>query len=305
MSARPRLSQAIVPFALLALAAALAFVRRGSATEPYSVAALTHLLRQPVQGSPGLAEAPPAQLWHALLAAPFAETSAASTDGPHLRLGRVWAAPTVATLAAEHAGELLALEAEGADGPTGLPLWRVILDGPSTQAGALPTLALYGCRHSSDPDAAPVLEDTYAARLSLAHALEEHARDAGLALTLRGIDAPAKGGVNFEVQLVGEEHAVRVTFDGHPGLAFRARRRFRPAPPYDALVRANLVTALHALAAEEARFAKLVIEGEPSPAAGGVDLRIELVENRLALSAAREGARLRGHVNAASASTEQ
>jgi len=286
MSARPLLFGA-----LLVVAAGVALVSRARAPQPYSVPALTELLAQPARPGPGPAEPLPASLWRGLLAAPFADGPAAA---PRLALGQVWAAPTVASLAAARAGELLALEAEGPEGRTGTPLWRALLDGPATERGATLVLALHGCRHATDAAAGPILEDTYHARLSLAQALQEHARAAGLALELRGIETPVRGGVNLEVQLLGEEHALRVTFDGHPELFLRARRSFRPVAPHAAEARANLVTALRALAGEA--FPELALEGLEEPAPGGVDVRIETVDGRFALLATRGAARLRGHV---------
>lgn len=287
--------------ALLVLAAGLALVQRAREPEPYGEPALAVLLRQPGQRAPWETEQAPRLLGHELLSAPFVDETPA---GPRLSLGRVWAAPTVAALAAREAGLLLALEAEGPEGPTGLPLWRVILEGPSTEEGAERTLALYGCRHATDPDAGPVIDDTYAARLSLAQALEGHARSSGSTVRLRGAEAPVAGGVNFEVQLMGDEHAIRVTFDGHPALAYRARRAFRPEAPHEAAVRRNLVAALRALASEDARLAGLVIEGEEEAVHGGVDVRLEILDGRLALAARRNEARLRGSVSAASAAAQ-
>ncbi|HEX6886312.1 MAG TPA: hypothetical protein VF530_23255 [Planctomycetota bacterium] len=286
MSARP-----LVLGALLVVAAGIALVLRASAPQPYSVPALSELLAQPARPGPGAREPLPATLWQGLLAPPFAEGPVAS---PRLALGQVWAAPTIASLAAERAGELLALAAEGPDGPTGTPLWRALLDGPATWRGETLTLALNGCLHTTDAAAGPILEDTYHARLSLARALQEHAQAAGLALDLRGVEVPVRGGVNFEVQLLGEEHALRVTFDGHPELFLRARRSFRPAAPHTAGARANLVAALRALAGDACPG--LVLEGVEQPVAGGVDLRIETVDGRFALLATRGSARLRGSI---------
>jgi hypothetical protein len=291
MFARP-----LILLAVLGLVGVVAIVQTPKAPDPYSPAALTGLLRQPPSRSADGQPAPHATLGSTLLNPPFATPD---ESGRRLELGRVWSAPTVARLAAERAGELLDLEAEGPDGPTGKPLWRVLVDGPSTQPGEPATLALYGCRHSADSDAAPAIEDTYAARQSLARALEQHARSAGLSLDLRGTDAPVKGGVNFEVQLSGERHALVATFDGHPGKAYRAWRTFRPTAPFDDAVRASLVRALRDFAAEDPAHAGLELEGIESPVAGGVDLRIELLDGRLQLTAQRGLARAHGQASPA------
>lgn len=289
MAARP-----LVLAALLIALSTVAIVRTSRSPEGYSVRALTELLRQPARPGPGASGPLPSTLWEGLLSSPMAEHTPA---GPRLALGRVWAAPTIASLAAERAGELLALPAEGPEGPTGEPLWRMILEGPSGTPGApgeRRTLALYGCRHSTDPDAGPVVEDSYHARRALARALEGHARAAGVALELRGASEPVRGGVNFEVQLLGEEHAILVTFDGVPGRWYRARRAFRPIAPHADEARQNLVSALRTLAAADPRYAGLEIVGAESAVQGGVDVRVETVDGRFAFLATRAGARLRG-----------
>jgi hypothetical protein len=52
---------------------------------------------------------------------------------------------------------------------------RILLDGPASERSAQGrTLKLYGCRCSADAAAGPALEDSYTARLSLAHALRAH-----------------------------------------------------------------------------------------------------------------------------------
>lgn len=282
MFARPALVVTLLVFAGL-----LGLVQRASRPAPYSQEAVSELLGQAAQGVEGTHGATLAQ---ALLAAPFAE----ERDGrAHLRLGHVWSAPTVARLAAEAAGELLALEAVGAEGPTGLPLWRVLLDGPATSGtGDARTLALYGCLQATDVEAGPAIEDTYVARQALAQALEQHARAAGFLLTLEGVDVPQRGGVNLEVQLQGLEHWIRVTFDGRRDLAYHARRSFRPAAPHDSAARASLCAALRAVAREEG--CELVLEGEEAPLPDGTAIRLEPLDGRLTLSASRAQARLFG-----------
>jgi hypothetical protein len=289
---------------VIVLAAALgaaALVRRPSERDPFDREIVGALLRRPVDDV-NLSEAerasPPASLLAALLAHPAATRTA---DGVTLRLGRVLADPTFARAAALAAGELLALEAVGPDGPLGKPLWRAILDGPVLQTeDGVRTLRLYGARHSADADAGPALEDTYHARLALAAALRTHAASepGATPLVLRGEETPVKGGVNFEVQLVGTRQTLTVTFDGHRDapLLYATRDFARTDSPYDARARASLVAALVAGATELEPPVALVIDGKEAAVAGGVDLRLEDFGSRVALVASGSERRLSSFV---------
>src|SRR5262249_36179300 len=148
--------------------------------------------------------------WKAL----FERLAEPTPGGLTLHLGHVLADPSAARASAESAGELLSLEAEGPHGKLGLPLWRAVLDGAVLEPGPERKLKLNGCRHSALPEDGPVIEDTYRARLSIAHALRElAAREPGSTpLTLLGEDAPVRGGVNLEVQLVRGNQSICVTF---------------------------------------------------------------------------------------------
>lgn len=287
------------PLLLVALALALAvtaLVRRAQISTPYARATLLTLLEQPVDRAPGAPDGPRPPFWKTLLAPPFTEPG---DTGPVLRLGRVLADPSAARGSADSAGELLALEAGGPQGKLGIPLWRAILTGPSTELdpGVGRTLKMYGCRHSADADAAPVIEDSYAARLALAAALRAHAaeEDAVEPLTLVGELTPARGGVNFDVQLVGNTQAVSVTFDGHRDVRYSAARTHRPEAPNDERARARLVELLHLLAAQEPALGALRLEGGSTPATNGVDLRLEFAGGCLSLVARRGAARCATH----------
>ena len=280
-------AKALVLLALLAALAGIAFVRRGP-PDPLSQASLDALLLSPIDPASPKPDAPRPPFWKALL-----EHNALTLGpaGPSLRLGRVLADPSAARISAEHAGELLALEAEGPDGKLGMPLWRAMLAGPSLEQGpAGRTLAFYGCRHTADADAAPVLEDTYRARVSLADALVQYAlSEPGAApLTLLGREAPVKGGVNFEVQLLGDTQSVSVSFDGHAAPPLKASRTYRPPPPNDARARAALSAALRERLADEG-LGKLEVVGAEAPVEDGLDVRIELMGEHLALVATRAG----------------
>jgi len=288
--------KSLVFVALLAVLALLALVRRGEPSDPLSEAALAELLAQPLDLAPSEPVPDPLPAFSRALFDTFAEPAAPA--GRVLRLGRVQADPSSARLAAEHAGELLELEAQGPDGTPGVPLWRAILDGPAVAKSADGrTLAIYGCRHSADLDAGPVLEDTYAARLALADALAAHARtQTGEApLTLLGRELPVKGGINLEVTLVGETQALTVTLGGTPARTLRVSRTYRPEAPNDARARRALVAALRACVPAEERDA-FALDGEQTPIANGVDLRLELFGDRLALTASRGKTRLATHL---------
>src|SRR6185436_987641 len=266
----------VVPGALLALVAGLAIVWRGGRPDLLAADSLRALLEQPLDPLPG-APATTTPAWRALIDA-FVEHG---EGGLTLRLGRVLADPTTARASAECAGELLALEAEGADGKLGQPLWRVILSRATFQPGDERTLDLYGCRHSALPEAGPSIEDTYFARLSLARALRELAatdRDAR-PLVVHGEDVPVPGGVNFEVTFSGGVQSVSVTFDKRPTPPLRASRPFEAVAPNDARARAALAQVLREVAAREG-LGELAVE-RAEPLSSGVDVRIEEYGGRL------------------------
>ena len=254
------------------------------------------LLAAPVQVSGPARVGDQRSLFEALLEHPAVTHTDAGTT---LRLGRVLGFPTTARLAAESAGELLELEVETAEGRKSL--WRAILSGPATQDTPENgrALALYGCRHSADPAAGPVLEDSYFARLALARALEAHARAEPAPVTILGQEVPRRGGVNFEVVQQGEEQILLVTFDGCRGLSYEVRRPHRPLAPNDARARIQWVAALRAAFAARPELGPLVIEGELEPVAG-LYVRIEPFENRLALVAEGTGVRLSSWIALAS-----
>jgi hypothetical protein len=283
--------------ALLAVFAALvALVRPARVTDPLAPETLARLLAQPVDrvpgAPPGLGEGP-TPFWKALLAPPLVELAEA---GRVLPLGRVVADPSAARGSAESAGELLELEAVGPDGPLGVPLWRALLERAAVGDERGRTLSVYGCRHSADPDAGPVLEDTYHARVSIVQRLRALAEGQGTPLVIRGEQTPVKGGVNLEVQLDGERQWVRVTFDGNAHPPLRAERKHRPPSPNDARARTRLVAALRALAAEEPALGTLSIEGAEAAVSGGVDVRLEIYGGRLSLVARRGATRLSTHL---------
>ncbi|MSR63815.1 MAG: hypothetical protein EXS08_15425 [Planctomycetes bacterium] len=290
----------LLSLALLATFGTLAWVRRNSTPDALATTTFRALLARPLDPGPkGASSAEPQAFWRALLELPAVVRTENTLTLP---LGRVLSDPSAARLAAESAGELLALEAESQGGPLGLTLLQAILAGPAveqTETGAV--LKLYGCRHSADADAGPLLEDSYYARLSLAGALRAAAQQRGLALTLRGEDAPVKGGVNFEVQLSAEQQVIEVTFDGTQQPPLRARRSGRPRAPNDARARANLVQALEALAADAGLT--LLLEGRTERAPGGIDLRLEHNGQRLSLIARSGAARLATHLDLASPSS--
>ena len=275
---------------ILALLCVLAYLFVPRPT-PDRLSALSagELLARPVDPPPGVAPASDAPaLWRELLRSP-----ASAEGGLTLKLGRVLADPSAARLAAEQAGELLRQPAKNAQGELGLPLWKAVLDGPATtRENGAPVLKLYGCRHSADADAGPVLEDTSAARLALARTLRELAAGdpAYSGLTLAGEETPAHGGVNFEVQLVGDRHSVQVSFDGHDAAPLTAERMFRPVAPNDDAARQSLVRGLRDESAADASLAGLVIAGEDAPVPGGIDFRLERFGERQTLSARVEGA---------------
>jgi hypothetical protein len=275
---------------LLLLGAAAALLPRPSA-DRLSAQAARELLALPVDPLPGAARSPDAPaLWRALLRGPAATRT---ETGVTLRIGRVLADPSSARGAAEAAGELLRQPARNAAGELGAPLWRVVLDGPGTERrDGAPVFKIYGCRHKADPDAGPVLEDTYAARLALAQGLRELAAlDPGTAgLVIEGESMPVRGGANFELSLSGDTHSVEVTFDGHEAAPILAQRAFRPAAPNDAVARRSLVRGLRDEVGADGTFPPLTIEGEDAPAAGGVDFRLERIGERQALSAQVAGA---------------
>jgi len=277
---------------LLLLAAAVAVVRRGLGFDPYAPARIAALLERPLDPRPG-APRDPRTLAEALFAPPFAERTA---EGTRLRLGALLADPTPAQASAACADELLALEAVGPEGPLGVPLWRALLDGPAVEPGADATLRIYGCRHGADAASGPALEDSYTARVALARALHDHARADGRRLTLLGEQSPLKGGVNFEVALVGATQSIEVTIDGRDVPPLRASRPFHAVTPHLEGARASLVQALRARAAADATLGPLVLEGAEAPVPEGVALHLEWFGGRLALSARHGGARVGAHL---------
>jgi hypothetical protein len=276
---------------LLALLAVVALVRAGG-SEPdfFSPAALEALLDRPLDPLPGRdGDARPA--WRAVLE----ELAEPAPGGLTLRLGRVLADPTAARASADSAGELLSLEAEGAQGKLGLPLWRAILAGPALEPGPERKLKLNGCRSLALPEYGPAIDDSYWARLSLARALRELAATEpdGAPLTLLGEDAPVRGGVNFDVQLLQGSQTVCVTFDGQALAPLRAARPFAPLAPNDARARASLVQVLCARA-QQAGLGTLSIV-DPEPGSSGVDVRIEVLGGRQSMVARRGDTRLAAH----------
>ena len=280
--------RAVVLASLVTLLAGLAIVvGRSGRPDPLAPESLKALLAEPPDPPPG---APPVAgaTWEK-----FLDTFAEHTDaGLRIRLGHVLADPTAARASAEHAGELLALEAEGAEGKLGQPLWRVIVAGLDAQPGAERTLDLHGCRHSALPEDGPVIEDTYVARLSLARALRELAAGER-PLVVRGEDTPVAGGVNFEVLYMHGVQSVSVSFDKSPTAPLRASRPYHPETPNDARAREALVQALREHAAA-AGLGTLAIEPPETPSAG-VDVRIEEFGDRLSLVACRGSQRLATH----------
>jgi hypothetical protein len=196
----------------------------------------------------------------------------------------VHADPTRARASAEAAGELLSLPAidasgQGLDGD-GRPLWKAVLQGPAalrTDAGIV--LKLYGCRHSADAASAPALEDTYAARLSIAAAFRRLAsHEPGWpTLTIDGEHEPVRGGASFEVQLLGDQHMLQVTVDGSTEQALFARRTFDPEAPNDEVLRAAFVSGLERLVRQAPELGELRIEGAQTPLPEGVEVRLELL----------------------------
>ena len=232
--------------------------------------------------------------WRALLEGPAATRS----DGVvTLKLGRVHADPSAARLAAEAAGELLELTVVTPAGT--VPLWRAVLDGPAAARSSEGTaLKLYGCRHSADPETGPLLEDTYAARLSIAREFRRLAETSPdhRPLTIEGEHTPVAGGANFEVQFRAGEQTLVVTVDRQALEPLSVRRSFRAEPPNDAVARGSLVQALRARAAADPAYQALRIEGEASPVGGGVDLRLEWFgEHQSLVAALPDGSFLRAH----------
>jgi hypothetical protein len=239
------------------------------------------LLELPVLPGPDGADGPARQpLWRALL-----EALPATPDGRGrlLALAGVHADPTRAQASAEAAGELLSLPAIAADGEdlqgSGAgPLWKAVLAGPAAERSAAGiVLRLHGCRHSGDAAAAPALEDTYAARLSIASAFRRLAAEepGHPPLTIEGEHEPVPGGANFEVQLLGDQHMLQVTVDGSAQEALFARRTFRPDAPNDALLRAAFVSGLERLARQAPELGELRIEGLETALPEGVQVRLE------------------------------
>ena len=289
--------------ALLAVLAGMAFVHRSDGPDLLAPDALAALLEQPLDPAPGSPANAPTPAWRALLG----QLAERTPGGLTLRLGRVLADPTAARASAESAGELLELEAEGPQGKLGLPLWRAILARAALEPGPERKLKLYGCRHSALPEAGPALEDSYYARLSLAHALAElaAAEPGASPLKLLGEDTPVRGGVNFEVQLLGDTQTVAVTFDGGDRTPIRVMRPFRALAPNDARTRANLVQVLRERA-QGAGLGELTIEDAEPSSAGAVDVRIEVLGGRQSLLARRGQTRLSAHrVLAADPAREQ
>ena len=156
-------------------------------------------------------------------------------------------------------------------------LWKLVLDGPAarrTDEGLV--LRLYGCRQSADVEATPAIEDTWFARVALAKAFREIAREHPeyAPLVIEGEEHPAKGGANFELQIIGDQHMVQVTVDDSDAEALLVGRHWRPVPPNDAAARAILVRGLLASARTDPDWASLAIAGEETPADGGLDLRL-------------------------------
>lgn len=276
----PVLAAASVPLAILALPR--------PDPELLSACSAHELLSLSARPAPGSKDGGPrAPLWEELLTGPALERR-----GEELvfRIAGARADPTPSHLCALETGELLRLPV--LDDPAGTPLWKVILDGPAverTEEGLV--LRLYGCRFTADPGLGPVIEDTYTARLSLARAFEALAQEhlEYPSLSIRGADAPAKGGANFEVQLIGDQHMVEVTVDGQPREPVFARRSFRPDTPNDRVLRASLARGLRQAAARSPELAGLVIEGTDEPAEGGTDFRLEYLAGQQTLVASRAG----------------
>ena len=270
----------LLPLALGTLAFFGVRALREESPERLSARSAGELLLLPVGEAPAPggpdARAP---LWRTLLE----RVATRGADGrTTLALGRVSVDPTVARLAALEAGELLRLKvgsepASGAE-DTREELWKLVLDGPAaerTDEGLV--LRLYGCRHTADVAAAPVIEDTWFARLALAEAFREIAGEHPEVgrLVIEGDQVPVKGGANFELQLLGDRHGVQFTVDDSDAEPLLAGRRWRPVPPNDALARAELVQGLLANARNDPDYAALEIDGVEQPAEGGLDLRLE------------------------------
>jgi len=276
---RKRVHPLLFATLVLALIGAGVGLRPRHSVESRAVAAAPELLDLvPAKSAP---EAPP--LWKTLL-----ERAAVSTPGgpPTLKLGRVFANPTIARQAAEASGELLLLPAVQGSSELGRPLWQVLLESSAARRTDEGTaLELYGCRFSADADAAAAIEDTYYARLALARALRDivASHPEYGPLTIEGEEIPVHGGANFELQLIGDAHMAQVTVDRDPAAPVGVRRTWRPSAPNDAEARRLLVAGLRQRAATDPAFARLAIEGETAPVPGGVDLRVEALFGRLAL----------------------
>jgi len=278
----------------LAVLASVALVARHSSSDPYSAAHLTALLEAPLTRSPQDASAAPA-LWRALLEHPRVTRT---PEGLHFPLGRLQADPTVARAAALAAGELLALPTRTPEGTPGEPAWRVILVSSATRhEDGRRIVKLNGCRASATREAAPSIEDTYHARLSLAAALEALAREAGEPLTLEGTEAPVAGGVNCELVLLDGRQFLELTFAEGPERRWSVEREFTATAPNDARLRPAFVRALETLAAREPSLPPLTIVGAETPEESGIDVRLELLGGRLsALTPASQGQRLSAFV---------
>jgi len=285
-----------VPIVLagVVLLGSLALVARKRTDDPYSSERLTALLEAPLTRSPKDQEPAP-QLWRALLAHPRVTRTA---DGLSLPLGHLQTDPTIARASALAAGELLALPTRTPEGTPGEPAWRVILASSAARsADGRRIVQLHGCRHSASAEAAPALEDTYYARLSLASALERLAREHGESLELEGVEAPVRGGVNFEFALLDGRQFLDLTFGEEPTRRWSVERDFQAEAPNDVLVRTRFVRALERLAAADPALPPLKVLGAEAPAEQGIDVRIEQLGDRLsALTQAAQGLRLSAYI---------
>lgn len=262
------------------LLSSVALVARGRGSDPYSSRRVTTLLEAAPTRQPKDAPGAPS-VWRALLEHPLVERT---PEGLTFPLGRLQADPTVARSAALAAGELLALPTRNPDGTPGEPAWRVILASSAARTeNGRRLVKLNGCRASALPDAAPALEDTYHARLSLAAALERLAREAGEPLELEGTETPVQGGANFELMLLDGRQFLALTFAEGPERSWTVEREFQASAPNDARARTTFVTALRDLAASDPSLPPLTVVGAEAPAAAGIDVRLEQLGGRLSL----------------------
>ena len=276
------------------LLASVALVARARTSDPYDAKHLTALLEAPLTPRPG-EEGTPSPLWRALLEHPLVQRT---PEGLTFPLGRLQTDPTVARAAALSAGELLALPTRTPEGTPGEPAWRVILASSAARTeNGRRIVKLNGCRHSALPDAAPAIEDTYHARLSLAAALESLAREAGEPLELEGVEAPAQGGANFELMLLDGRQLLELTFAGGPERRWSVERKFQAVAPHDPRVRREFLEALRTLAARDATLPPLTLQGLETPSAAGIDVRLEQLGGRLSLlTPTHQGRRLSAYV---------